>query len=157
MRKLVLLAALLSCGASAVNLSELKAEEICVEPKFVTMVRGDYLQDLIPEVSVENSTSLIDLGFVIGKSIRCKYKLLGSTDFSYFGKLDIGNVTATLSLYPIGLPSHNTLLVRSGYETTYYTEKISISAINLKVAQYAYTLYDAFIKDWKQAHPEGVK
>lgn len=148
MRYLLLSAALMCGGANAVNLSELKTEDVCFSKTFGYLASTPLIQQFPDNVELITSLSVLrSLQFKEGRGEGCRLYIFGYSKYMVSNNVIL---EYTLVLRDLALPDTDT---RNAYSLVLTFPFTSIEDMYLKADSGIDKLYSAFIRDWKQSHP----
>lgn len=152
MKHVFLWAALLASGANAVNLSQLKQEDVCLRPMdFKIYISDDEMTSHVEKSGNEAALTkkLTDAGFKL--SDKCTYviEMYGNANYliNWYGMesyLYLNTPSAVADPTP---PIINSYTALSSLAST------SIEDVRKKQSEIFAALIDQFLADWKQAHP----
>ncbi|UQN05351.1 hypothetical protein [Deinococcus sp. QL22] len=153
MKKPLLLAAFLMGSASAVNLSDVSAKDVCFKQSISAIkiypIGGE--EYATPQQPLKVVNTLLEMGFVPGEKEDCEYHLNNYVTYDYS---DFGNDYRLESF--VFLEGNPTKENPYNYATSYmatkggkYKDKRSFDDEISKIAESG---YQQFIKDWKASH-----
>lgn len=151
MKHLLLSLLLASSFASAVNLSEMKASDVCISAEYhlnqnVATPQG---QSFPNSYRFPNLTTLISYGFVESREgMNCKYLVSGFATYFYTIKsANTVTIIYELTIYEDGKT------VDDPNNAYTLTNIANVSNYKDDVVTTVDKLWAAFLRDWKQAHP----